>query len=128
MRRIIVVGVIITTLAVGCGDGGSRLLSIGELDDGATVNLAVGDSLEVTLPANPSTGLTWELAGDRGCVEQRGEARYTALDDLLGSGGLLTFDLEAIQAGTEDLSFVYRRPWEDAAPERTFAVTVVVEG
>ena len=45
-----------------------------------------------------------------------------------GSEGLLTMDLEAVEAGTEDLSLVYQRPWEDVAPERTFTVRVVVDG
>ncbi len=128
MRRMIVVCAVVAAVSTACGDGGSRIVAVGEVDAGTTVTLAVGDTLEVTLPSNPSTGYTWQVAGEPRCVVPRGEARYTALDELVGSGGVLTWDLEAVEAGTEDLSLVYQRPWEDVAPERTFTVRVVVDG
>jgi inhibitor of cysteine peptidase len=124
----IVVCVVVAAISAGCGDGGSRLVAVGEADTGTTVGLAIGDTLEVSLPSNPSTGHTWQVVGEPRCVVPRGEARYTAFDDLLGSEGLLTLDLEAVEAGTEDLSLVYRRPWENVAPERSFTIRVVVEG
>jgi inhibitor of cysteine peptidase len=128
MWRIILVCAMVGAISTACGDGDSRIIAVGEVDAGTTVTLVVGDTLEVTLPSNPSTGHTWQVAGEPRCVVPRGEARYTALDDLVGSGGLLTWDLEAVEAGAEELSLVYRRPWENVAPDRTFTVRVVVEG
>jgi len=126
MRRLVVLGAVLVLLGAGCSDDGPDVVSIGDPDEGTTVMLAVGETLELTLSANPSTGYTWEVVGDPVCVAQRGDSRYTALSDSLGGGGELTLTFDAVRSGAEELRLVYHRPWEDVAPERTYMVGVVV--
>lgn len=100
-----------------------------EKDAGRTVEMKAGDTLQVTLEGNPTTGYDWERAsGDEAVLEQLGASTYKADSDLIGSGGQVTLRFEAVAAGQTTLQLVYHRPWEtDEPPAETFEVTVVVK-
>jgi inhibitor of cysteine peptidase len=103
-------------------------LKLTEADNGSTVELALGDTMEVVLDGNPTTGFTWEsVAPDTAVLQQVGEPEFVAETELLGSGGKFTFRFQAVGSGQTVLQLIYHRPWEtDVAPERTFEVTVIV--
>lgn len=100
-----------------------------ETDAGSTVEMNVGDMLQVTLEGNPTTGYDWEMAsGDAAVLEQLGASTYKADSDLMGAGGQVTLRFKAVAAGQTTLQLVYHRPWEtDEPPAETFEVTVVVK-
>ena len=100
-----------------------------ETDAGSTVEMNVGDMLEVMLEGNPTTGYDWEMAsGDAAVLEQLGASTYKADSDLMGSGGQVTLRFEAVAAGQTTLQLVYHRPWEtDEPPAQTFEVSVIVK-
>jgi inhibitor of cysteine peptidase len=94
----------------------------------------VDGELRVALAANPTTGYSWEVSGapDPAVLEQMGEAVYEASPTdtmVVGSGGVMTFEFQAVGAGTTTLELVYRRPWEDGVePIETVTIDVTVEG
>jgi inhibitor of cysteine peptidase len=98
-------------------------------DAGGTVEMKVGDTLQVMLEGNPTTGYDWEMApGDEAVLEQLGASTYKADSDLMGSGGQVTLRFKAVAAGQTALQLVYHRPWEtDEPPAETFEVTVTVK-
>ena len=100
-----------------------------ETDAGSTVEMNVGDMLQVTLEGNPTTGYDWEMAsGDAAVLEQLGASTYKADSDLMGAGGQVTLRFKAVAAGQTTLQLVYHRPWEtDEPPAQTFEVTVIVK-
>lgn len=100
---------------------------INEQDNGSTVTLQIGQQLEVSLAANPTTGYEWEVASvDSAVIKQAGEPKYVPEGDALGSGGKTTFRFDAIKPGQTLLQMIYRRPFEkDTPPVQTFEVTVV---
>ncbi len=100
-----------------------------ETDAGSTVEMNVGDMLQVTLEGNPTTGYDWEMAsGDAAVLEQLGASTYKADSDLMGAGGQVTLRFKAVAAGQTTLQLVYHRPWEtDEPPAETFEVTVIVK-
>lgn len=51
-------------LVAGTGFGAVQTVTIGDLYDGGTVNLAPGDTLEVRLSASPAAGCAWAVAFD----------------------------------------------------------------
>ncbi|MGC9530499.1 MAG: protease inhibitor I42 family protein [Candidatus Bipolaricaulaceae bacterium] len=99
---------------------------VDEEDEGARLWLQVGESLMVALPGNPTTGYEWEVEGEPAFLALVPGVEYRADSGLLGAGGVFYFRYRAEEAGEGQLTFAYRRPWEAAPPERTFAVTVVV--
>jgi inhibitor of cysteine peptidase len=111
----------------GCA-GATGVIQLAEEDNDRTITMHVGDSLEVVLQGNPTTGYLWEMAPLEGKVlEQVGEGGYEAATDAIGSGGRFTFCFRAVKEGKVDLMWVYRRPFEKkAAPLKSFRVHVVV--
>jgi inhibitor of cysteine peptidase len=105
-------------------------LELDESDNGGTVTLQVGDTVEVVLKGNPTTGFGWMAditEEDAGIIQQVGEPTYVSDSDLIGSGGTYTFTFKALKAGEAVLKLVYRRSWETDPPIQTFSVTVNVE-
>ena len=95
---------------------------------GTTVTLHVGDTLEIQLDGNPTTGYGWEIIPDEsGVLTVTGDPTYTADSELIGSGGTYLFSLTADEAGEADVNLVYSRSWEaDVAPASSFTLHVVV--
>ena len=97
-------------------------------DNGSQIKLNKGQMLVITLEANPTTGYTWEvaelIAND---LRQVGEIEYNPESNKLGSGGVQTLRLDAVNVGQTSLKLVYHRPWEkDVEPLKTFSLQVVI--
>jgi inhibitor of cysteine peptidase len=124
MKRMYLVAVLIVVLTA-CGTS-----SFDDASSGDTADLRVGELFDLSLETNPSTGFDWFIVeGTDSIVRQVGAATYLARSDdgnLVGAGGTLHFEFEAIEEGTTTLVLHYKRSWEDAAPERTFELEVTV--
>ena len=106
----------------------SQPASMAEADDGTSVTIEVGQELEVSLPANPSTGFGWTVViGDASVLEQVGAAEFvTESEDLVGAGGVLTMRFVVVADGTTELRLDSERSFEDVEPEDTFTLDVTV--
>ena len=99
-------------------------------DSGGEVQVGIGQTLDVTLESNPSTGYSWQVVEVPGVLEQVGEATFAteAAGDVVGAAGTETLQFTALGAGTGTLLLEYRRPWEtDAIAEEVFEITVTVK-
>ena len=116
----------------GSGDGGSpatpKTIEITPVaQTGTTVDAAVGDTIVVSLEANPTTGYTWKLTG--GDTIEVVSSKYVAdpnPDGLSGSGGTQIVTLKVTKAGTSDLTGMYRQQWNSPSPstQPDFSMTV----
>jgi inhibitor of cysteine peptidase len=99
-----------------------------EADNGQTVNMAVGDVLQIMLSENPTTGYVWSIVtNDESVLRLSDEPAYEAESDLIGAGGTRTFLFDAVGPGTSQLSLVNARQQETAVePAATFELTVQV--
>lgn len=124
-RRWLVVLLVVAAVACRTSDEG---IKIDEEADGTTITLAVGDVLEVALPANPTTGFTWEVtAVDGAILSAAGDWVFVADSTAIGSGGTMSFSFDVLAPGTTTLEMVYYRTFESEPPADTFTVTVTVE-
>jgi inhibitor of cysteine peptidase len=99
-------------------------------DAGKTVVLKPGDSLDITLEGNPSTGYTWETTSqDLKTLKQNGEIEaLPAKDTKMGASQMLVLHFSAVSAGQETLKLVYHRPWEKGVePASTFEINITVQ-
>jgi inhibitor of cysteine peptidase len=103
------------------------------LTGSAPATLTVGDTLAITLPANPSTGYSWGVATapDAAVLAGPGDPTYapdnTGGAPMPGAGGKATFRLVAVGAGSTRVVLTYRRSWEgDVPPVQTVTVDVTV--
>ena len=112
--------------AVSAQSSSSSPLIVTEKGDGKTLQLTVGQWLEIQLASNPTTGYQWVLPWDIGPLVG-GRQKYTGSEGKMpGTGGTETFKFYAKDTGTVTLTLDYRRPWENDPPARTFTVTVKV--
>ncbi len=129
---------------VACGGGGREVASAvnASFDDfrdlqhiSKAVEVAVGDSLAVTLYSNPSTGFAWSESArisDQSVLRQT-EHKYVAPageDDkppAPGTPGREVWTFKALKKGTAEVSTEYSQPWEGGQKaEWTYVLTVVV--
>jgi predicted secreted protein len=66
------------------------------------------------------------VAYDEGVLRQVGEPAFTPESAAIGAPGRQVLRFEALEEGQTTLQLAYHRPWEDAEPEKVFAVEVVV--
>lgn len=92
------------------------------------LRLAVGHSATVELGENPSTGYRWTVDAKASSglsivrIDDRG---FSAPEQgkRLGAPGIHRWDIQAVRAGTANVVFIYRRPWENK-PVRSHQVAV----
>ena len=124
-RKLFVMLGVIVLMAYSCVRSGGITLRAG--DDGGQVELVEGQSFVVSLDGNPTTGYTWEAVEyDQQILRQVGEPRFTPESSAMGAPGKQQLRFRAVAPGRTTLRLVYHRPWEEAEPERTFSVEVVV--
>jgi len=102
---------------------------ITEADAGRQFELQVGDTLEIRLPVNPTTGFQWEVSDlDSAILRPVGEPAFEPSSNGVGSGGQVTLRFQAVEAGQTELKMILHRPFEkDVPPIQTFEVTVIVK-
>jgi inhibitor of cysteine peptidase len=112
-----------------CARAAPHRVQVTEQDNGKTVTIARGGSLEITLGGNPTTGYLWVLEeGDDSILKSQGDYIFKSDSTLVGSGGKFTYAFKAAEHGQATLTLVYRRPWEQRAPsDKSFSITVSVE-
>ena len=102
-------------------------LTINERSNGQTLEVAPGQTVEICLEENPTTGFRWRMA-------QVDPPLGTLVRDVFepgrqapGQPGIHRWQFKAVTAGSGSVRFVYRRSWEDdAAAARVFTVTLNV--
>jgi predicted secreted protein len=97
-------------------------------DSGSTITLHPGDTLEIVLQGNPTTGYTWEVKpGSEALLKQKGDPEFTPDTKALGAGGRTTIRFDVIAVGKAPLVLIYHRNFEQAVPPlRNFGIRVVV--
>ncbi len=120
---------VVYALLAGCGAQGADPVTLTQKDAGTTVHVKQGSVVNITLEGNPTTGYTWEVAPEgSGGLAQQGEPSFKADSSALGSGGMMTLQFKAAQAGTTTLKLIYHRTFEpNVPPLQTFEVTIVVD-
>lgn len=99
-----------------------------EAEEGSLVSLQQGEFLMVALPGNPTTGFQWEPREVPEFLALLEGVGYLAAGEpgLVGAGGTFYFRFSAEEPGEGQLSFAYRRPWEEGPAAETFTITVSV--
>jgi Predicted secreted protein len=124
---IILVGLLFACATSAAPEKSTRQIT--EADAGRQIELHAGDMLELTLPANPTTGYQWETSDlDSAILRPVGEPTFKPSSNAVGSAGQVTLRFEAVGVGQADLKLILHRPFEkDVAPIQTFEATVIVK-
>jgi predicted secreted protein len=122
----------IIIFALMWGNAGTTLegeiMNLSENDSGKTVEICVGDELEVVLPGNPTTGYVWEVSSPDSNVLRLDKSDFVASDKTIGSGGMDIIRFHAIASGKSEVKLIFHRPFEqNMSPLKTFEVTVIIK-
>lgn len=104
-------------------------MTFNETNNGQTALATLGDTFEVKLESNASTGYQWSVAKqDTEALEAEGEPKYVRpAHSLPGSPGQQVFRFKIKQVGETKLELHYTRPWEkDKEPAQIFIITLSV--
>lgn len=105
-----------------------EVMKLTENDAGKTVELRVGDELEILLPGNPATGYAWEVSSLDSSVLKPDKSEYLHGNQAIGSGGMEVIRLHAICEGSGELKLIYHRPFErNKPPLKTLAVNILIK-
>jgi predicted secreted protein len=99
-------------------------------DRGSTVSLREGDTVELRLPENGSTGYVWDVVSLPDGIELV-EDHVTLPGELRpGAEGERALHFAVRCAAQGPIELALRRPWEDRteAPAETFSVEVTSSG
>lgn len=126
---IIFIVTVVFLLLVAWGPSVRVPVRLSEKDASTTVEMYIGDILEVMLKGNPTTGYMWEVASvDASILRQVGETKFKADSKALGSGGKIIMRFKAAGAGQTFLRLIYHRTFEENIPPvKAFEVTIVVK-
>lgn len=98
-------------------------LSIG--DHGSRPVVRVGDTIELHLPENPTTGFRWTLLPNPAVVIE--SAHMDAVAPAPGAAGQRVLRLRALQSGEHRVQLRCEREWEGASTATGhFEVTLIV--
>lgn len=105
-----------------------RYLAYSQLDNGTTATIHSRDIITLRLPENPATGYRWNITTDPGLLTLDDTYIYSEPSGrMTGEGGVRFLTLEPKTTGTEHLSAVYKRSWEDDTSDiPVFFMTFVV--
>ena len=100
---------------------------VDETFNGRAIELTIGQTIEVLLPENPTTGFSWQLTSDGGPACVMTSDQFIAPAGPPGKGGDHTWKFKAVRPDECDIELGYRRRWESsAAASRTFKIHVKV--
>ena len=97
-------------------------------DSGRTKRVNPGDTIEITLPENPTTGYRWSLDEcDAATLDVLRNEFEPAQGGAIGAGGRRIIQLRARGAGSTVVRAAESRPWERTEPVRTFEIRLEIE-
>lgn len=103
-------------------------MTLTQVDNGRTIDIRVGDRLDVNLRENPTTGFQWVIDQNNDEVLRVEGAEYISpTTSPIGGAGQRTFTFIGQQSGTAELRLKLWREWqgESSVVER-FTVTIQV--
>jgi inhibitor of cysteine peptidase len=106
----------------------SAQVCIDESADGQEHRVPVGQTFEICLGENPTTGYRWRRDAEGAPVVALIGDTFEAGGGPPGAGGVHRWLFRAETTGVATIAFSYRRPWDkNEAPARTFALFAHVE-
>lgn len=83
-----------------------------EADSGKTVQELLGETFNIRLQENPTTGYSWNLSVTDGLRISRDEYIPSSTGgQVVGGGGIRSFTLVTLATGEQTVVAEYRRPW-----------------
>jgi len=99
------------------------MITLGPEDSGRSIELAVGDLVELRLFENPTTGYVWSVTRDGSPVLDLLDTTFASQSSprQLGAGGTRCWRFRASAPGTAAMEMEYSRPGDPQSRRRMFS-------
>ena len=87
-------------------------LILTDADAGSTHDVRQGQTVELHLRENPSTGYRWSVIIEPGAAASIVGSRFVSASAGVGAGGSIAFEIAASQTGAVELRAKLWREWE----------------
>ena len=81
--------------------------------DSGIIEVKTGEQFTISLKSNPTTGYSWQPEFDSSFLELIETSFVSDSPELVGAGGVEKFVFLAHREGQVEITFEYKRPWED---------------
>jgi inhibitor of cysteine peptidase len=104
-------------------------ITLSENDSGKTIEVTQGDTIEIRLPENPTTGYQWAVEEvDENILTLQSSEYVLPQDPRIGEGGTRVVQFQAKQARSGEVALKYWREWEgDSSIIKRFRIDVRVQ-
>ena len=123
-----VFGILITTVPAMTADGEIRKVT--DKDNGGSLSLHVGQTLEICLPAVMGTGYSWAVSSTPNEILKplSNDLRPPTEKDKVGATEYQIFRFQIAARGLAHLELQYKRPWDKtAASSKKYSLSIRVE-
>lgn len=126
MTKMILCFLTMTTLFVGCVSAPVMIAT--DSDNGKSLRIKKGDTIELRLEAQMSTGFGWEIRSING-LSQKGKIKIiTETTDKTGGKDIQDIIFSADQKGEGNIEMIYVQPWQKKNnPEKIFRLDITIE-
>jgi predicted secreted protein len=101
------------------------MVNVDQSAAGSTVQLAMGDQAQLTLPETRTAGYSWNVVSAESPVFALEDAGFTRAPGV-GGTGTHRWTIAAMRTGSAELELAYGRSWETEAGKK-FAMTIMVK-
>lgn len=101
------------------------MITLDEKSNGSAVDIKVGETFEVSLPENPTTGYRWQQKSGPAFVSTRFIPDPIAKPESIGAGGTRIWIFSASSVGSSQIDFDLVRA--SPPPMEKFSLTVNVK-
>ena len=128
MFVLIVVGLIVAAGFILVSPQNKTAGTYGMGDNGKTISVSQGSTVQIQLDENPTTGYSWNVTTTPGLAIS--DSKYVSSNltpGVVGVGGVHEWTVVANDKGQQQFSGIYKRPWEPTVGnETTFSMTISV--
>ena len=100
-------------------------MNLDEGHNGQSIEAAVGETLTLRLPENPTTGFRWALCGDQPGLETI-EDGFESGGSSPGASGVRILRYRVVRPGDIDLHLQNRQTWQPDQPASELRIRVRV--
>jgi len=134
IREIVRVGLVIPFLGIciflgGCSTKSDANMTVPRYTEPGTIVTRVDEQFMIALPANRTTGYSWQLAEPLNdtVVRLMSDSYWVPMAPRPGEGGEQRLTFRGMGAGQATIKLVYVRPWEPTRVEKRADFTVSVK-
>lgn len=130
MKRLIALTFVLVLLTA-CGDM-PNTIDLDSANNGVSLEITVGETINITLDSNITTGYKWNLVGEPDAkVLKLLSSQYveptTSNPPVVGAGGKEVWKFQTVGRGTTSLKLAYFRPFGPSQVAKEFSATFVVQ-